>query len=82
MENKIKMTNEEYSNYVEKKAKKSPIFKNICLAFIVGGFICIIGQVITNISISYGIEKETRNANIYNLINFFRCFSNIIKFIF
>lgn len=55
---KIKMTEKEYSEYVESKAKKSPIFKNIILAFISGGFICVIGQIITNIGIHYGIESK------------------------
>ena len=59
MENdKIKMTTKEYSEYVEGKAKKSPILKNIFFAFICGGFICVIGQFITNICIKYGIEAK------------------------
>ncbi len=59
MENdKIKMTPEEYSEYVERKAKKSPILKNMLLAFLVGGLICVIGQVITNIAMYYGIEQK------------------------
>lgn len=59
MENdKIQMTAEEYSKYVESKAKKSPIFKNILFAFLVGGLICVIGQGITNISMHYGIEQK------------------------
>jgi stage V sporulation protein AC len=58
MENeKIKMTQKEYSEYVENKAKKSPIIKNIILAFISGGLICVIGQIITNICIYYKIES-------------------------
>jgi stage V sporulation protein AC len=55
---KIKMTNEEYSAYVESKAKKSPIIKNIILAFISGGLICVLGQIITNICIYYKIESK------------------------
>lgn len=55
---KIKMTNKEYSEYVESKAKKSPIIKNIILAFISGGFICVIGQIIANIAVHYGIEVK------------------------
>ena len=41
----INMTNEEYSKYVDSKAKKSPIVKNVSLAFLVGGFICTIRSV-------------------------------------
>jgi len=59
MENdKIKMTVKEYSEYVESKAKKSPIIKNMIFAFISGGFICVIGQVITNISMYYEIPAK------------------------
>lgn len=59
MENdKIKMTAKEYSEYVENKAQKSPILKNMLLAFLVGGLICVIGQVITNIAMYYGIEQK------------------------
>ncbi|MEG1705096.1 MAG: stage V sporulation protein AC [Clostridia bacterium] len=56
------MTNEEYTKYVENKAEKSPILKNVFFAFIVGGFICIIGQVITNISIYYGLDQKTAST--------------------
>ncbi len=55
---KIKMTSQEYSAYVESKAQKSPIIKNIILAFISGGLICVLGQVITNICISNKIESK------------------------
>ncbi len=59
MENdKIKMTVKEYSEYVESKSAKSPIIKNIFLAFISGGLICVIGQIITNLCIHYGIESK------------------------
>ena len=58
MENKLEMSKEEYKKYVDKKSKDSPIVKNVVLAFIVGGIICVIGQIITNILISYGIEEK------------------------
>ena len=38
------MTKEEYLAYVNGKAKKSPVLKNVCLAFFIGGFICVLGQ--------------------------------------
>ena len=39
-------TNQEYSNYVDKKTPNSPILKNCFNAFWVGGLICTIGQFI------------------------------------
>jgi stage V sporulation protein AC len=70
MENdKIKMTEKEYTEYVESKAKKSPIIKNMFFAFISGGFICIIGQVITNICMHYDMEvKEASTISTVSLI--------------
>lgn len=58
MNENINMTNEEYSAYVESKAKKSPIVKNLIWAFLVGGFICVIGQLITNLFLSFGLSKD------------------------
>lgn len=58
MNTNVDMSNQEYSDYVETKAKKSPILKNMIIAFIVGGLICVIGQLITNLFIGMGIAKE------------------------
>jgi len=66
---KIKMTEKEYSEYVESKAKKSPVIKNIFFAFVVGGLICIIGQIITNICMYYEIEaKDASTISVVSLI--------------
>ncbi len=54
----VNMTKEEYSNYVDSKAKKSPIGKNLVWAFVVGGFICIIGQLITDLFTSWNFSKD------------------------
>ena len=59
MSSNVNMSNQEYSDYVDSKAKNSPIAKNITLAFIVGGLICIIGQIITDICMHFGIEKQS-----------------------
>lgn len=39
-------TKKDYQNYVDKKSPNSPIGINIIKAFLVGGFICLIGQFI------------------------------------
>ena len=39
-------------------APKPQYFKNIILAFIVGGIICTIGQFILNIMLRFGIDEE------------------------
>ena len=55
------MSNEEYSKYVGKKSKPSPIWKNMIWAFCVGGLICVIGQVLTNLYKSFDLS-ETASA--------------------
>ena len=58
MNTNVNMTNKEYADYVDKKAKNSPIFKDLLLAFIVGGIICMIGQFIIDISMKFGISQD------------------------
>ena len=55
---KMGMGDKEYNKYVSNKADKSTILKNCVIAFIVGGIICIIGQIITDITMSFGLDKE------------------------
>ena len=42
------MSPKEYQAYVKQKSKKSPLLKDVVLAFVIGGGICVLGQVITN----------------------------------
>ena len=41
-----KMNKEDYQKYVEDKSPKSPIFMDCIKAFLVGGLICALGQII------------------------------------
>ena len=52
------MSPKEYQAYVKQKAKKSPIVKDVAFAFLIGGAICALGQVITNGWASVGLNKE------------------------
>lgn len=54
----MKMTNQEYSKYVERKAKPSPLWKDLCWAFCVGGGICALGQALTGLYQYLGAAKE------------------------
>ncbi len=38
--------NNDYLNYLDKTAPKSPMAKNVAIAFVVGGLICVVGQLI------------------------------------
>ena len=51
------MTPNEYQEYVKKKSPKSPIVRDTALAFLVGGAICALGQLIQNGFLSMGLEK-------------------------
>ena len=52
-------TPEEYNKYVSKKSPKSKIVKDTCIAFLVGGAICTVAQVISWGMKKYGIDEET-----------------------
>ena len=51
-------TAKQYQNYVDKKSPNSPILKNCVCAFLVGGLICCIGQVILDICKARGLSVE------------------------
>ncbi len=48
-----------YQQYVQEKMKKSPIWKDVCLAFIIGGAICVLGQAIQNGWAALGLSGRT-----------------------
>ncbi len=50
------MTPQEYQRYVKKMAPKSPVVKNTALAFLVGGAICSLGQLIQNGYLRQGLD--------------------------
>lgn len=52
------MSPKEYQNYVQQKSKKSPIVKDVVLAFLIGGLICVIGQLIQNGWAAAGLNQE------------------------
>ena len=52
------MTPKEYQQYVQEKSKKSPILKDVVLAFIIGGLICVVGQAIQNGWSAAGLSEE------------------------
>ena len=51
------MNEKEYTEYVEKRAKKSPILKNCCFAFLFGGGICTLGQGFFYLYTYLGLEE-------------------------
>lgn len=53
---------QEYQKFVEKKSPNSPILKNCFNAFWVGGLICTIGQIISNICKERGFDVATSST--------------------
>lgn len=52
------LSKKKYSEMVKKTSPNSPIITNCIKAFIVGGIICCLGQLINNICKNYGFSTE------------------------
>lgn len=55
----MEMTNEEYKEYAEKHAPRSPVGKNCLSAFLVGGLICCVGQFINQLYTMAGLDTQS-----------------------
>ena len=53
------MTDKEYGKLVKDMSPRSPLGKDCLLAFLVGGAICTLGQLIMDGYIALGLDKET-----------------------
>jgi stage V sporulation protein AC len=51
------MNEKEYGKLIESMAPKSPIWKDCLVAFLVGGLICTLGQLIMNGYLAMGLEQ-------------------------
>lgn len=49
---------QEYQQYVKQRAQKSPMVKDVALAFVIGGLICVLGQLIQNGWAAAGLSQE------------------------
>ena len=52
------MTEREYGRLVKEMSPKSPLKKDAIKAFVVGGLICLLGQVAMNLYMNLGLEKQ------------------------
>ena len=59
---RMDMSPKEYQQYVRQKSQKSPIVKDVVLAFVIGGLICVVGQLIQNGWSAAGLDKEDAGA--------------------
>ena len=63
------MKKQEYIEYVEERAKKSPILKNCAFAFLMGGAICSLGQALSDLYSIWGVgEKNAGTLSSVSLI--------------
>lgn len=51
--------NDKYNDYVKENTPKRSIVGNLLKAYVIGGLICVLGQGLSNLYISLGVEKET-----------------------
>ena len=56
------VTKKEYSEMSKKASPNSRSWVNVPMAFLIGGLICTLGEVILNIFTHYGAEKEAAGA--------------------
>ncbi|MBQ7473576.1 MAG: SpoVA/SpoVAEb family sporulation membrane protein [Oscillospiraceae bacterium] len=55
----MKMTNEEYKRYAERRAPRSQTGKDLLRAFLYGGAICCVGQAFLNLYTLFGLDADT-----------------------
>ncbi len=58
----MNISNKQYAEMVKKATPNSEIFKDMSKAFLVGGTICILGQLITDIYMGFDMGKEDASA--------------------
>jgi len=54
----MKMNKDEYKKLVSERTPPSPIFRDCLMAFLFGGAICTLGQLILNIWMTLGLSRE------------------------
>ena len=58
----MQMSNQEYADYVRKKMPRSPLGKDLVLAFVIGGLICCVGQGFGDLYTALGAGEEDAAA--------------------
>lgn len=58
----MNMSPQEYQAYVKTAVPKSPLLKNVVIAFLVGGAICTLGEALSQLYLSLGVDKESASS--------------------
>ena len=53
----MKMTKQEYARYVKEMSPNSPFWKDVLMAFLIGGLICTVGQAVLNGFTAMGLDE-------------------------
>ena len=56
------ISNKQYDEMVKKASPPSNVIKDCFFAFVIGGIICVIGQILTNLFVSLDIQKTDASA--------------------
>lgn len=65
----MEVTGQEYKKMNQRTSPKSPLLKNCIMAFLIGGLICALGQIITNLTQNAGLDmKDARLVGSISLI--------------
>lgn len=58
----MNISKKEYAEYVKNLEPKSPHLKNFIKAFVIGGAICILGQMLMNMYMSFDLDRDNASA--------------------
>lgn len=63
----MNMNKEQYKKYASAHAKHSPILKNCCFAFLIGGTICLLGELLTMLYLSLSFIPSSQAPTITSI---------------
>lgn len=58
----MSISKDEYGKMADKASPPSPVMKNCCFAFLIGGTVCTLGQIIFDLCKMKGLEESTSRA--------------------
>lgn len=83
----MKITPSQYEQMNKKASPNTKSFKTTILAFLIGGLICLIGQILIDLYIYLGIDKQQASVLasislifIAAILTALKCYDNIAKF--
>ena len=78
-DNMAQMTNKRYSKLVDKKSPPTKTVKNCVFAFLIGGVICLLGQILNNIYMYSGLTVEQAKMAVPVTLIFLACIATGLR---